>query len=262
MTAANFEEHRRSEHILRELGFGVWPAGDELIGTASITPEMLVPGTEVLRASILAAWLDTVAGVRAADALAPKAPVTLGLDLHLEAPPERLADVQVRSRLLKTGRSVVVVEIELLGDGTPIGIGTASFMAGPAATLELPPMAELAAHTREGLGRLDVPFAERARCERREPGVAVIPLLPDGTNASLTMNGGLLALAVEEAALSALAGTTLSSFTMHYLRPVRVGPATARAVVRGDVARVEVTDAGADDRLAVAATVRSFGAPR
>ena len=79
-------------------------------------------------------------------------------------------------------------------------------------------------------------------------------------NASHTMNGGLLALAVEEAALSALPGTTLSSLTMHFLRPVRVGPAIARAVGGDGLARVEVSDAGADDRIAVSATVRSFDA--
>ena len=260
--ALDFEAHRRSEHILRELGFGVRPVGDELTGSAPIVAEMFVPGTEVLRTSILAVWLDTVAGVRAADALAPKAPVTLGLDLHLDRPPVGLTEVHLTSRVLKTGRAVVAIEVELRSDGRPLGFGTASFMAGPAATLELPPMAELAAATNVGLGRLAVPFAERARCEVQGPGVAAIPLLDDGMNASHTMNGGLLALAVEEAALSALPGTTLSSLTMHYLRPVRVGPAIARAVGGDGLARVEVSDAGADDRIAVSATVRSFDAPR
>jgi acyl-coenzyme A thioesterase PaaI-like protein len=82
--------------------------------------------------------------------------------------------------------------------------------------------------------------------------------MEDGTNASLTLNGGLIALAVEEAALSALPGRTLSSVNLHYLRPVRVGPAVARASAEGDLARVEVSDDGADGRLAVVATVRAF----
>ena len=47
---------------------------------------------------------------------------------------------------------------------------------------------------------------------------------------------------------------------MHYLQPVRVGPAVATAEVRGGLGRVEVRDAGQDDRLAVVATTRTFGA--
>ena len=44
---------------------------------------------------------------------------------------------------------------------------------------------------------------------------------------------------------------------MRYLRPVRIGPAVASAQVRAGLGRVEVRDAGSDDRLAVAAT-RTF----
>ena len=38
---------------------------------------------------------------------------------------------------------------------------------------------------------LEVPFAERAGCDRLGSGVASIPLRPDGLNASGTLNGGL-----------------------------------------------------------------------
>ena len=69
---------------------------------------------------------------------------------------------------------------------------------------------------------------------------------------------GLIALIVEEAALSAGAGGTLASMTLRYMRGVRVGPGVATATVRGDVADVEVTDGGRDGVLAVLATTRSF----
>ena len=160
----------------------------------------------------------------------------------------------------RAGSSVVAIEVELLSDHGPLGVGTVTFMAAPARAITLPPMAELVEHSGDGNSRLAMPFADRARCERREAGVAAIPLMEDATNASLTLNGGLLALAVEEAALSALPASTLSSLNLHYLRPVRVGPAVARAIVDRDLARIEVSDAGADDRLAVVATVRAFDA--
>jgi acyl-coenzyme A thioesterase PaaI-like protein len=248
-----------SQHVVAELGLAVDVVGDELHGTATVHPEMFVPGTSCLRLSILATWADHVAGLVAGQAIRPRVGVTLDLDVHVHRQPVGLSTIRAVARPLKIGRSVVVVGVELTADdGIPAGIGTASFMAAPDAGLTLPPLAESLAMSRSRTGRLTVPFAERARCERREPGVAVLAVSDDGINASQTLNGGLLALVVEEAALSAAPGTTLASLAMRYLRPVRVGPVVASADVRAELARVEVRDAGSDDRVAVAATTRSF----
>jgi acyl-coenzyme A thioesterase PaaI-like protein len=100
------------------------------------------------------------------------------------------------------------------------------------------------------------PFAARAGCRRRAPGVAELPRTADGLNAAGTVNGGLIALAVEEAALSLAPGATLTSLALRYLRPVRVGPAVATAEVRAGLGRVEVRDAGSDDRPVATATTR------
>jgi acyl-coenzyme A thioesterase PaaI-like protein len=105
--------------------------------------------------------------------------------------------------------------------------------------------------------RLTVPFAERAGCEYRAPGVVAIPMRPDGLNASGTLNGGLLALAVEEAALSISPGRPLDSMSMRYVSPVRNGPAVATAEVCDGLANVVVRDEGRDDRLSVIATTRA-----
>ncbi|MFD0852244.1 hypothetical protein ACFQ07_08425, partial [Actinomadura adrarensis] len=59
------------KHVLNELGFATRRAGADLRGTASITPEMHVPGTSCLRASILATWADTLIGLLAAQVTAP-----------------------------------------------------------------------------------------------------------------------------------------------------------------------------------------------
>jgi acyl-coenzyme A thioesterase PaaI-like protein len=225
---------------------------------AGIVPELCLPGTAVLRASVLATWADTVSGLAAAGAIAPQVPTTLGLDLQLYRRPERLGRVRASTSVLKAGRSVLVIEVALEGDDDPLGYASVSFMAAPAPAFELPGTEELAAATRARRGHLSVPFAERARCERRGPGVVAIPLHDDGVNATMTMNGGLLALAAEEAACSAMPGATLASLGLHYLRPVRIGPAVATATVHGQLARVEVRDAGAGDRLAVVAAARAF----
>ena len=250
------------QHIIAELGLRVDVAGDELHGTATVRPEMFVPGTSGLRLSVLATWSDHIAGLMAAHAIAPRVPVTLDLDVHLFADPVGWDTVQATARPLKVGKAIVVVGVDFRAGGDAVATGTASFMAAPDVTLTMPSVTDSILLSQTPRPALSVPFAERAGCERAEPGLAVLPMTDESKNSSKTLNGGLLALAIEEAALSAAPdGTVLSSLTMRYLRPVRVGPAVASADVRAGLGVVTVHDAGADDRLAVSATTRAFTNP-
>ncbi len=250
---------RAAGHILMELGFSVSRSGDAVHGSAGVVPEMWTPGTTSLRTSILATWVDHVAGLAAITVLAPRVPVTLELDVHVYGQAPSDGTVHAVARLLKAGRSVVVSGVDITDDdGAPVAIGTASFMVAPDPRAELPSDFSLDRLADPGL-RLRRPFAERAGCRRREPGVAVLPRSHDGLNAAGTVNGGLIALVAEEAALSLTPGATLSSLALRYLRPVRTGPAVATADVRGGLGRVDVRDAGGDDRPAVTATTRASG---
>ena len=247
-------------HIMRDLGFGVASVGDEMHGSALVVPEMLVPGTDALRTSILAAWADVAAGHISIGLFDPGVPVTLDLDVHLYAPPIGCDEIRMVARVQKAGRSVSVLRVAITdGDGDAVGFAHATFMAAPNPSLRMPTIVSDEGLLRPHPARLEVPFAERAGCERIAPGTASIPMRRDGLNASGTLNGGLLALLVEEAALSAApAGATLASMAMRYAQPVRVGPAIAEADVRDGLGDVVVRDAGRDDRLAVIATTRTF----
>jgi acyl-coenzyme A thioesterase PaaI-like protein len=248
-------------HVIRELGFGLRHVGDEMHGYAEIVEEMFVPGTTAVRASILATWIDITAGYLAVDAVSPRVPVTLDLDLHLNRQPDGCRAIRTVGRALKVGRSILVLRVDVTDDeGETIGLGHASFTAAPNPSLVMPPMERGEDRMPYQPPTLQRPFAERAGCERRGPGVAVQPKTAEGVNASNTLNGGLIALAVEEAALSVTPGATLSSLAMRYLQPVRVGPAVATADVHGGLGHVEVRDAGNEDRLAVIATTRAFPA--
>lgn len=243
-------------HIVAELGMAIRRSGDELRGSAPIVAEMHVPGTDCVRTSILATWADLLAGLLAGTVIAPRVAVTLDLAVDLYTAPAGCARLHASGRVLKAGRSVVVAGVDFTtDDDEPIAMATASFMAAPDATLTMPALDD-SLHINRGGGRLTAPFAARAGCERREPGVAALARSDDGLNATNTINGGLIALAVEEAALSLAPGATLSSLAMRYMRPARVGPVVATANANGDLARVHVRDAGADGRLAVAATTR------
>ncbi|HZM30654.1 MAG TPA: hotdog domain-containing protein [Acidimicrobiales bacterium] len=250
----------RTRHVLVDLGFAVRRTedGGGVHGSAEIVPEMWVPGTTSLRTSILATWVDHVAGLAAIGVLAPRVPVTLELDVHVYDRAPSDGDVHALARVLKAGRTVVVCGVDVTDrDGEPVAIGTASFMAAPTPGLELPPEVFSLDAVRLPAGRLSVPFAERAGCEVREPGVAMLPRTEESLNASRSVNGGLIALAVEEAALSLTPGATLSTMAVRFLAPVRTGPAVATAEVRAGLGRVEVRDAGKDDRPAVLGTTRT-----
>ncbi len=254
---------RPDSHIMLDLGLVTSRSGDDVRGVAPVVPEMWVPGTASLRTSILATWVDHVCGLAAIGVMAPRVPVTLELDVHVYDHLPADGTVHAVARVLKAGRSVVVCGVDVTdGDGAPVAIGNASFMASPDPAVTLPDglTDEVMARTP---GRLRVPFAERASCERRAPGVAVLHRSEDGLNAAGTVNGGLIALLVEEAALSAAPGQTLTSMALRYLRPVRTGPAVATATERAGLARVEVRDEGGDDRPVVTGTTRATrrGAP-
>ena len=233
--------------------------GDALHGTADVTPEMHVPGTTSLHTSILAAFTDLLAGLLAGRTIGPRVPVTLDLAVDLFRPAGDVRHVEGVGRPVKQGRTVFVAGIDFSADGEPLATATATFMPVPDETLRLPDSALLLDRTRDETMRLEQPFADRAGCVRQEPGVALLVRSDDGLNSSNTINGGLIALVVEEAALSAAArDATLASLAMRYLRPARVGPLVATATGAGDLARVDVRDTGSDDRLAVTATTRTF----
>jgi acyl-coenzyme A thioesterase PaaI-like protein len=246
-------------HVLRELGFAVRSAGDGLIGEAPVTPQAHVPGTAHLRTSVLAAWADMLAGLLAMRAFEPGVPVTVELDVHLYSPAPASGVILGTSRTVKAGRSVFVAAIDFTdGDGRPVALAGGSFMAAPDRTLRAPSATSIDEPAPAVL--LSVPLAERAGCTRAEPGVAVLPRSDDGLNASRTVNGGLIALAAEEAVLSLAPGGTLSSLGLRYLQPARVGPVVASARIRDGLASAELRDAGNGDRLCVTATARTWPA--
>lgn len=253
-------------HIVHELGFHIVPEGDGLRGRAEVLPQMYVPGTDVLRTSILATWTDLICGLPVVDVFLPRVPTTLSLEVQVLEQQSAPAEVIGHSRMIKVGRSVVVVHVDFTdGHGRRIAIGTASFMAVPDPTVLMPEAHRDIAARPFSMARLTVPFAERAGCRREAPGVAVLSRQEDGLNSARTVNGGLIALAIEEAVLSCHpegSPSTLASMALHYLRPVRSGPAVATADVTdsagGAIGTVEVRDAGGEHRLAVHALTRQF----
>ncbi|WP_035925088.1 MULTISPECIES: hotdog domain-containing protein [Pseudofrankia] len=251
-----------ASHIVVELGLSVAIDGPLAVGRAAVVPEICVPGSVVPRTSVLATWADVITGTLCISAIAPRIPLTLDLEVQVFEPPVEGDTVTIEASMVKLGRTVMVTEarFHVEGSAAPAALALVSFIASPDPSHVFPP--DFRPPLRQEAGRLSMPFAERAGSVVENPGTAEVPRKLDGLNASGGIQGGLVALAAEEAAAS-LSDTPvfLESLTLRYLRPFAVGPARATAERHGDTCLVRLTDAGVG-RLSALATARLAAAPR
>jgi acyl-coenzyme A thioesterase PaaI-like protein len=252
----DFEDTLLQQSAINELGLTLEAVGDELHGWADVRPTMWAPGTEMLRTSVAMTWADTLLGLHALKILTPRLTVTLELDAHLFDDVVGIERIHGRSRLVKAGQQVIFTTLDFLDDGGRlVGFGSGSFMAIPDPKWTAPPLDDVLVRFGEPRGNLVEPLTERIGSERVEPGTVVLPCTPAVHNASQAINGGMLAVAVEEATLSAdPTARWVESIHLRYLRSIRVGPAVARADVHYGMGRVEVHDAGTDKIAAIATT--------
>ncbi|MCU1487157.1 MAG: thioesterase superfamily protein [Actinomycetia bacterium] len=242
--------------IIRELGLVTEVHGDRLRGRARVGPELLAPGTGALRTSVLATWADVLAGLLSTLTIRPSIPLTLDLEVQVHRPATSGRDVLGEAAVVKAGRTIVVCEVRFHeeGDAAPFAIAHTSFMASPNPD-HLQPDAgfDLAMQVPQ---RLSIPLAERAEVRVLAPGRVEMPKRPDGLNAAGAIQGGLVALAAEEAAASCAGRPALlSSLALRYLRPFALGPAVAEAEAFDDLCIVRLTDGGSG-KLGALATAR------
>ena len=242
-------------HVVSEVGLHQALAGDDVVGRATVVEEMCVPRTDALRTSVVLTWADIVAGAVAGRAMEPRIPLTLDLEVQVARPARPGQVVAAEATLVRAGRTIVVTECWFrdADDGTPLAYALASFVPAPDPTAVFPdgfPITDLST------GRLAVPLAERVGCRVVEPGTVEMPRRPDGLNAVGAIQGGLAAVALEEAVTSTTGSPRhLSSLVVRYLRPVMQGPAIAVSAGAGEVHTVRLTDA-AVGKLCLVATAR------
>lgn len=254
-------------HIMRDLR--PWTERDAS-GTRSyfeIVPEACGPdGT--LRAGVLATLVDMAGGEAAVNAARPNWVATSDLVLHVTRPVAAGVVCSVSS-VLRTTRSTIVLEVALSVEGEPIGLATMTFAVLKART-EVQRMGTGTDESRTDFGlpgsALRLPITEALGARTLEPaaGVVELDLTPYVENSLGALQGGVVAMALELGA-EALGGELLGGgvrvldLSINYLSLLKVGPARTRArVLRGAeneaLVRVELHDAGADDRLCTVAT--------
>ena len=255
-TAREPLENEGPGRIILELDFESEFVGDGIRCLTRVTPEVHVPATGRLRASVVASLIDVTLGNVAVKEIYPRPAMTTSLDLHLWEPLPSDGEVEILGRPLRIGRTLIALEAEVRHDGRPVGMATATFVPPPDPSLVVEQAAPMGTPELE----LSMALVDRAGIEVVAPGHAVLPDQQGVRNGGGVYFGGLLALVAEEAATSLTPGEDLSTLTVRYLQAVHLGPAVARAQVHDGVGRVEVRDAGRDNRLAALAVTRTFGA--
>lgn len=254
-TSVNETHTDEPSHVVAELGLVVHDHRDPVRGDGVVVAEACVPGTDEVRTSVLTTWADVIAGGVAGVAIEPRIPLTLDLEVQVAEPPRVGQRVRAVGTLVRAGRSVVVTRCRFTeaDSGALLAQAVSAFVPSPDPAAVFPDGFPLA---QDWNRRLRIPLAERVGAMVTGPGVVEVPRRPDGLNAVGAMQGGVMAVAMEEAARSLGGGTgALASMNVRYLRPVMEGPARAVAVGDGPVAVVELTDA-ATGKLCGLATTR------
>lgn len=244
-----------------ELGLSVEVDGDTLVGDARVVPELCVPEAGTLRASVLLAWADTLAGSLATERTLPRVCMSVDLDARIGHPIAAGTSIHAVGRVLKTGRVLTFTETEFTVDGAtePAAIVLGTFVASPrpqdVADSFVTQVTEGSIRRRRN-AEPTVPITEILGARLIEPGVVEAERHPRILNWVETVQGGAVGLLAEEAALSLPGAPVPTELEVRYLRTVRHGPMRATARNIGPFTRVEVIDAGNDDRLVAVAISR------
>ena len=242
-----------------ELGLAVDVEGDTLVGRAVVVSELCVPEAGLLRPSVLLSWADTLAGSLATERTLPRVCMTVDLNVRVAQPLSVGAEVVGTGRVLKSGRTLTFTETVFAAPGAdePAAIVLGTFVASPRPQDTTDSFVSKVTSVRERRSEPpSQPVVDVLGSRAVARGIVEADRHPRILNWVETVQGGAVALLAEEAALSLHEGRVPTELEVRYLGTVRVGPMRATARQVGPFTRVEVVDAGRDDRLAAIALTR------
>jgi uncharacterized protein (TIGR00369 family) len=264
-------EYPPEVHLLRDLAIEVEHRGD---GTSSawldVVPAVLDDRGHV-RAGVLATLVDVIGGGLSAVSAAPNWIATADLNLHLVRGVGE-GTVEAAARVLRAGRTTVVVEVTLRDAAVPgrtFGLATMTFSVLPRRDTN-PVITADGGTPRSSLvlasSGFRVPVLDAVGVEVHDDarGAVEIPVVDYVRNSLGSLQGGVVALGVEyaaERALRAACGTPVTVTDVHvtYLALVRGMLRTSTEVLDASPshgsATVEVTDVGGEARRSTIARV-------
>ncbi len=260
------------DHLLRDLGLWMtWHRGPVVRGGIDLSPHVLNPSGSVA-AGALAVLADLVGGGVAIVASRPHGIATADMALDMTGSTAR-GPIGAEARILRAGRSTVVVEADIRGGDDLLARAGMTFMVLPRpddATGPDPFGGADDPETRFDAGGpvgMAVPYREALglRVLDRRAGEVEIAVDEYLHNSFGALQGGAVMSLVDHAAECALAeacGGPVESLGLHvsFLALGRHGPVRSRADVLAagpawGTARVEVRDAGNGGRLTTVADV-------
>ncbi len=251
-----------AEHILRDLALTVEHRPDRTsTGWLPANPLLATP-SGAARAGIVATLVDVVGGGLAGLAARPDWIATADLTMHLLHRPFTAA-IEARGRVLRAGRTTVVIEVQLTCSGAALGVATMTFAVLPRrdGNPVLDQADSVLRMTMDGGSGLDCPVLDRIGVHPLDPaaGVIELPYSDYVRNTLGAVQGGMMATATDCAAQAALSEACQEpvetlDLQVTYLALAKAGPVRSRTRVLTatpdyGVAHVELRDAGADDRL-------------
>ncbi len=224
-----------------------------------------------LRATVVASAIDLVGGLETRALAGVDATFTSDLSLRIPEP-GRPARLLARVEPLRAGRRLVTtgVRLEEPESGRLYAEGVTTFTRIPRPTGDVVDPAALATPERIPSHPLDAPLHEVVGIERdaSRPGRVRLPLRDALRNPEGVLQGALVALIVEEAALHAARAArsddvAVSELDLRYLAAASKGPIEGLADWIGDpdqgMLRVELRDLGHAERRTTVAFVRVTG---
>jgi acyl-coenzyme A thioesterase PaaI-like protein len=160
--------------------------------------------------------------------------------------------------MLKVGRTVVFGEtlFTLAEDPAPVAIALSTFVASPRPQDVGTSVVQDASITRRPGTAAPEPVSQMLGTRVVGPGVVEVPRHPRVLNWADTVQGGAVAACAEEAVLALDGAPVPSELEVRFTGAVRQGPMRATARVLGPWVRIDVVDAGNDDRLVAVAAAR------
>jgi acyl-coenzyme A thioesterase PaaI-like protein len=237
--------------------------------TVTPYPEICVAGA--LRATIVASAIDLLGAACTREIAEVDATFTSDLSLRI-ARPGMPARIEASAERLRGGRRLVTTGVTLEADGAPWAYGETTFSRIARDPEEAPDRSELVTPSKIPRHPLSRPLAEEVGVTVLDPtaGRIRIPLRPALLNPEGVLQGALVALAVECAALAcADAGLgraqAVCALDLRYLAAAAAGPVESEAAWIGApsdrMLRVRLRDSGRDHRITTTALVRVVDAP-
>jgi len=261
------QDYPPARHVLRDLQLWAESGAEPPRAGIPVVPALFGAGG-ACGAGAIAVLVDAVAGGAALRASPASWIATSDLRLHQLAP-ARGGELVASAEALRSGRTNVVLEVEVRGEGALVAQATVAFS-------RLEAKGEYQQRPRdERPGRISFaapgagfaqPFAAAIGARVVDPaaGALELPLVPYVGNSLGGLQGGiamaLLDLAAEAAGAAALGRPAATrDLAVHFLAIGRSGPMRTRATLLrqtadGALLRIESRDAGAGDRLCTVAS--------